>query len=51
MKQDLKKIIVIVALAIGVIGFNSIKKTTENQISKGINLICKNSEKGITFIY
>jgi hypothetical protein len=40
-----------VVFAIGVIGFNSIKKTTKNQISKGINFICKNAQNGITFNY
>jgi hypothetical protein len=51
MKQDLKKIIVSVAFVIGVIGFNTIKKTTQYQISKGINLLCKNSQDTIIFNY
>lgn len=51
MKSDLKKIIISVAFVIGVIGFNTIKKTTQSQISKGINLMCNNSQDAITISY
>lgn len=51
MINDIKKIILIVAFVTGVIGFNTIKTKTENQISKCMNALSKNSQGNIAFKY
>lgn len=51
MKKDILKITSIIAFVISVIAFNDIKKSTQNQISKGVSFMCKNIEGEISIKY
>ena len=51
MRKDLIKIIVIVVFVLGVLGFNTIKTATTQQISKCARFLSSNSQDLLSFNY